>query len=63
MPAGSAATQPGGELERAEEGVDGRAEDVHDHGCRGGVDARVGGQQLRAAGDLDAAGVTRRSPG
>jgi hypothetical protein len=47
------ATQPGGELERAEEGVQGRSDDVRHHGRRDGVDARVGGQQLRAAGGLD----------
>ena len=47
------ATQPSGDLERAEEGVNGRRKHVHHQGRRGGLDARVDGHELRAASSLD----------
>jgi len=56
VPVGPKAAQPGRELERAEERVERRRDDVNDHGCGEGVDPWVAGQYLRAACDLEQPG-------
>ena len=53
VPVGPAAPQPSGELEGAEDGVQHGADDVHDHGYWRSGNARVDGQQVGTAGQLD----------